>query len=279
MKKLLLVITLVAGVIAFALPGQATALNLTSAQASGFINGAFFYTSINNMVFGTGVFDPFVQLQGPANGTNDEKGYNTDGTLEYDTTGPWTHSLQLQTLVTNNNIYTMNGIDYYEFVLDINEPGGNKSLLTLHELEFYISPYGSNTGYPSIGTKKYDLDALTASQIDLDANLTSGSGKGCDMVALIPTAIFGTDYSQYLYLYSAFGSTDKAEAGFEEWAHMSDGTFTGNGGGGNPIPEPATMLLLGSGNPIPEPATMLLLGSGLIGIAVSGKKRLKKRNG
>jgi len=30
---------------------------------------------------------------------------------------------------------------------------------------------------------------------------------------------------------------------------------------------------------IPEPATMLLLGSGVIGFAVSGKKRLKKRKG
>jgi PEP-CTERM motif-containing protein len=35
----------------------------------------------------------------------------------------------------------------------------------------------------------------------------------------------------------------------------------------------------GEGDPIPEPATMLLLGSGLIGFAVSGRKKLKKRNG
>ena len=35
----------------------------------------------------------------------------------------------------------------------------------------------------------------------------------------------------------------------------------------------------GGDDSIPEPATMLLLGSGLIGLAVTGKKKFKKRNG
>ena len=35
----------------------------------------------------------------------------------------------------------------------------------------------------------------------------------------------------------------------------------------------------GHDDSIPEPATMLLLGSGLIGLAVTGKKKFKKRNG
>ena len=268
MKKLLLLITLIAGVIAFALPAQAKILDLTAAGNIGDINSAWFYTSLNSMIVGTGVFDPFLQLQGPASGTNDEKGYNTDGTQQFDTaSGPWTHSLQLQTLVDYNNIYTKDGTDYYEFVLDINEPGGRKSLLTLHELQFYIHDDPNMTNYASWSInpamfKVYDLDTGGDSQIDLDADLTSGSGKGCDMVALIPTAVFGTDYSKYLYLFAAFGNPDLAEDGFEEFAHFyGEGTFTGGG------------------DPIPEPATMLLLGSGLIGLAVSGKKRLKKRNG
>ena len=45
------------------------------------------------------------------------------------------------------------------------------------------------------------------------------------------------------------------------------------------IVRPDSMGMHSGGDPIPEPATLLLLGSGLIGIAVSGKKRFKKRNG
>ena len=39
------------------------------------------------------------------------------------------------------------------------------------------------------------------------------------------------------------------------------------------------LIFLVDARPVPEPATMLLLGSGFIGIAVSSKKRFKKRNG
>jgi len=66
---------------------------------------------------GTGNYDTFLRIQN--NGT--EQGFNTDGAVQFDTKASLhTHSLLLSALAT----VKVNGIDYYEIRLDINEAKG-----------------------------------------------------------------------------------------------------------------------------------------------------------
>src|SRR3989338_1858801 len=128
MNKKFLIISILFAIIISSAGQNALALDLSAAGSSGFVNGAFFSRTVAQGS-GTGNIDPFVRIQ--ENGS--EKGYNTDGTLEFDTKpGTWTHSLLLSSVPIVNIV----GTAYYEFLLDAAEPSGNS--LTIDTLTFYL---------------------------------------------------------------------------------------------------------------------------------------------
>ena len=234
---------------------QAAIVDLTTVASSGFINGAFFkWTDFDQNATGSGVVQPFVRIQHDPT----EQGYNTSGrplTLWPDvhTDATFTHSL----LLSSVPIVTIGGIPYREFLLDIGEPGGNLTFLSLDQLQIFLNNSGSITGtLASLGVPLYNLDTLTVDNyIKLRASLNPGNGKG-DMFAYIPNSIFSAaSDSDFVYLYSQFGSNFPSNGSFEEWSIC---------------PQPGGCLA----PPIPEPSSLTLLGAGLLGLL---KRNLKRR--
>jgi len=200
-------------------------LNLALSSPQDGLNGALFY-STDIQPTGTGVIQPFVRIQGKPT----EAGYNTDGPIEFDTkdhTGQnWTHSITLSQVP----IVTIGGVQYREFLLDINETDSKAGrFLSMNEFEVYLSDTNVLTGFnttthtfstPGTATTNlvYDLDAgVNGDQlVRMDYSQASGSGSG-DMFVYIKNSLF-VGSGPYVYLYSKFGTPDASDAGFEEWA-------------------------------------------------------------
>jgi len=216
-------------------PGSAAVLDLTTAGASGFVNGAFFQ-QVAPQPTGTGVIDSFLRLQ--ANGL--EQGYNTGARpVEFDqkTDPNFTRNL----LLSDVPVVNLNGTAYRQFLLDINESSGqNREFLSLDKLQIFQSDTPNVNSYSNLGTKIYDL---APNSIYLDYSLNHGSGSG-DMFAYIPDSLFDPT-TPYVYLYSLFGNEMGADgtsdAGFEEWAVLQGQTPV------NEIPAPATLIFAALG--------------------------------
>jgi hypothetical protein len=211
-----------------ALTVHAAVVDLSTLGNSGSANGALFY-QFNEIPTGTGLIDSFVRIQG----MGVQHGYNTDGTLEFDTMGGgFTHSIQISDLPTVD----IGGTLYRELMLDINQNG--EPILSVDEIRIALWDTGNLSGYSSIfASPIWDLDETEDNWIKLNDTLNAGSGHG-DMLALIPDSVFTGLESQYVYVYSKFGVNSPADDGFEEWAYGTAGPL---------IPEPTTIALLGFG--------------------------------
>lgn len=222
-----------------------TIIDLTDGGSGG-ANGAL-YVWTDFQATGSGVIDAFLRIQnrGTEQGYNHSLGHN----VPWDTKpGIHTHDIQVEDLVVKN----ISGVDYFEFLLDINESNGHDNeLLSLDNIQIYTrhAPISSpDEGFSHLGDLRYnnDVGGDGDTTVQLNYNLNSGSGSG-DMFFYVPVSLFaGTLPEDYVYFYSLFGNMSESDAGFEEWAMLQN--VSGPGGNQPPvIPEPGTMLLMGTG--------------------------------
>jgi len=261
------VIVLVIAFLGFRPAAYAVTLDLT-AVSSGTINGASF--SNFNIKSGTGIFDPFLSLHtynnpdGPGQ-TTFEQEYNTSTRpLPYpggETTADRNHDLGLTGTTTpifgalSDNVTTVGGIQYYDFLLDAGQNGSSN--LSLDTLIIYQSTHQGINTTPFTATSfpyRIAYDMGSTNNVIVNANIGNGNGSS-DMEFLVPVIDFDPAY-QYVYFYAYMGGQNgyNANGSFEEW-----GQRIGGGGGNNTV--------------IPEPATLSLFGLGLLGLLGLRKKK------
>lgn len=258
---------------------QAATIDLTTANASGMINGAT-YTQVPPQSTGSGVIDPFVRIR---DNQATVQGYNTrvNNTYQNDGTDTYNHEVTVGSVGFIDINGDAAGGEVMRFLLDINQTKANP-LLLLSEVQIFLSTSPNQSIEPVLAQGAllplassalvYQMDAGDNNGAQLNYALNSGSGSG-DMTLDIPLSMFAGAFASlglnspeaqngaYLYLYSKFeGNND----GFEEWSHFS----------GNPIGEQPCNPQVEDCGPreIPEPNSMILFSLGLIGSVIAIKR-------
>ena len=244
-------------VFAVAATASATTIDLTtggSGSGTGALGGNFLASWVDQTSISA--VDPFLRLQ---NGGN-EQGYNTSiGTPLDDKPGAFTRPLTLSEIP----IVNLGGVDYRQFLLDINEDrGADDELLSLNQIQIFQSSgdqsYASLSaatvasqaviGFAAPANEIFRMNNANGNlEIRLNSSLNTGNGSG-DMFLYVPDADFNPAFSNII-LYSQFGMPSgfaSSSAGFEEWSVVKPQVGT-TAAAEAPVPEPASLLLLGTG--------------------------------
>lgn len=215
---------------------------------------------------GTGLIDPFLNIQGPGSAAF-EQGFNHDGATKiYNESLPSTDSLQIAAVPT----YNFTGTRLREFLLDINEPtGGIQEFISLNQIQIFATTAAVATGTGAgslsdaasstitqvggnIPTISFDpsldmievfrlSDAAINYEVMLDASIGAGGGSGTFNARFYFQDLLSNVGAQYtnLVVYSHFGTppgTAGVNSGFEEWSVADARTAL--------VPEPGSILLL-----------------------------------
>ncbi|MFC1924082.1 hypothetical protein ACFLXA_01775 [Chloroflexota bacterium] len=181
------------------------------------INGAWWFGQPE-----TGISIEFLEYAN--NGT--ERGYNTDGTVQFDETPQKTMSVAFadMTPMEYDSSY------WFEFQVDLNEQGGDP-YISLDEFQVWQtddpemtgyhvnSDDGSGDGYFDDATLVYDMDGDTDTWLMMDYSMGEGSsGAGEDYRVLVPVSSFSDEDYVVLYVRMGYegGDWDSA-AGPEQW--------------------------------------------------------------
>src|SRR5258706_1454920 len=124
---------------------------------------------------------------------NVEQGYNTDARpLQYDENSSPTFTRKLP--LADLQVVTKSGVDYYAFLLDINQQGSTP-LLNINDIEVYqgdakdLLGFTPGSGFGTHSTSVYKMDGVSDNGILLNYNLNSGSGSG-DMWMFLKKSAF-----------------------------------------------------------------------------------------
>jgi len=206
-------------------PKDPPPIDLRHSGSSATVNGALF-TYANQQPAGTGFIDPFLRVQEKPT----EEGYNTDGGFPFNDKTP--HNYQHSVLISSLATFTINGVQYYKFMLDSNQAGASFSAhtLALTQLQIYTTNDPSQTTtdpatFTAANHLVYNLNVGTIfNSPPNNANqgntlLTYAIGSGiADMYAYIPVSDFIYATDKYMILYFFAGNDQfSSSGGFEEW--------------------------------------------------------------
>src|SRR5262249_1615377 len=116
---------------------MATIIDLTTAGTTA-VGGAIFSTDVQTIGAGTGLIDPFSQIQAQGNNTT-EQGYNTDSNTDIlDNDGKGGTNFIHSHPTTSSPLQIINGTAYYRFELDINQKNSaGEHLLSLDAVQIW----------------------------------------------------------------------------------------------------------------------------------------------